>query len=208
MARHEAGAEQNAKARAKAAFQQHGGVLRTADALRAGIHPRTLYQMRDAGELDRLERGLYRLADLPPLGNPDLVTVALKIPEGVVCTISALAFHEITTQIPHQIHLALPRGSATPRIEHPPLRPYRFTGEAFSSGAVAHEIDGVRVRIYGPEKTVADCFKYRNVLGLDTALEALKLYLKRRRPDVDALTKYARVCRVEKTLRPYVEALV
>ena len=183
-------------------------MLPPAAALRAGIHPRTLYQMRDAGELERLERGLYRLADLPPLGNPDLVTIALKIPEGVVCTISALAFHEITTQIPHQIHLALPRGAATPRIEHPPLRLYRFTGEAFSSGIVAHEIDGVRVRIYGPEKTVADCFKYRNVLGLDTALEALKLYLKRRRPDVDALMKYARVCRVEKTLRPYVEALV
>ncbi|MHC4250792.1 MAG: type IV toxin-antitoxin system AbiEi family antitoxin domain-containing protein [Planctomycetota bacterium] len=208
MARHKAAAEQNAKARAKAIFRRQGGVLRTAEAILAGIHPRTLYQMRDAGELERLGRGLYRLGDLPPLGDPDLVTVALKVPKGVICTISALAFHEITTQVPHQVHVALRRGSATPRIEYPPLRFYRFTGKAFSSGVVVHEIDGVRVQIYGPEKTIADCFKHRNVLGLDTALEALKLYLKRGRPDVEALMQYARVCRVEKTLRPYVEALV
>lgn len=183
-------------------------MLRTADALRAGIHPRTLYEMRDAGELERLGRGLYRLADLPPLGNPDLVTVALKAPQGVVCLISALAFHEITTQIPHEVHLALSRGTATPRIEHPPLKVYRFTGKAFSSGVAVHDIDRVPVRIYAPEKTIADCFKYRNALGLDTVLEALKLYLKRRRRDVDALMQYARVCRVENTMRPYVEALL
>ncbi len=208
MARCRSRDEHSHKAREMAAFRRHGGVLRTADALRAGIHPRTLYEMRDAGELERLCRGLHRLADLPPLGNPDLVTVALKVPEGVVCLISALAFHEITTQIPHEVHLALSRGTGTPRIEHPPLKFYRFTGKAFSSGVVVHDIDSVPVRIYETEKTIADCFKYRNALGLDTALEALKLYLKRRRRDVDSLMQYARVCRVENTMRPYVEALL
>ena len=190
------------------AFSQSGGLLRTGAALRAGIHPRTLYDMRDEGVVEELSRGLYRLADLPALSNPDLVTVALKVPSGVVCLISALAYHEITTQIPHEVHVALPRGAEPPRLKHPPLRVFWFTGRSFTEGIETHKLDGIRIRVYSPEKTLADCFKYRNKLGLDTVLEALRLYRSQKRPNVDELMKFARVCRVEKVMRPYLEALL
>jgi predicted transcriptional regulator of viral defense system len=190
------------------AFSQSGGLLRTGAALRAGIHPRTLYDMRDEGVVEELSRGLYRLADLPALSNPDLVTVALKIPAGVVCLISALAYHEITTQIPHEVHVALPRGTEPPRLKHPPLRVFWFTGRSFTEGIETHKVDGIRLRVYSQEKTLADCFKYRNKLGLDTVLETLRLYRSRKRSNVDDLMKFARVCRVEKVMRPYVEALL
>jgi predicted transcriptional regulator of viral defense system len=163
--------------------------------------------MRDAGVLERLGRGVYRLADLPPLGNPDLVTVALRVPEGVICLVSALAFHEITTQIPHEVYIALNRGAQPPRLDHPPIRLFWFTGQAFAAGIETHEMDGVCVRVYGAAKTVADCFKYRNKLGLDMAVESMKLFLRQRRGDPGELLKFARVCRVERAMRPYLEAL-
>lgn len=200
--------KQNAFAGAASIFREQGGVLRTMEAVRLGVHPRTLYAMRDAGVLEWLGRGVYRLADLPPLGSPDLVTVALRVPEGVLCLISALAFHEITTQIPHEVYLALKRGAEPPRLEHPPVRVFWFTGRAFSEGIEACELDGVTVRAYAAAKTVADCFKYRNKLGLDTALEALKLYLREKRGSPDELVRFARVCRVERVMRPYIEALL
>jgi len=193
---------------ARKAFRDGGGVLKTGEALGAGIHPRTLYEMERRGILERLARGLYRLADLPPLGNPDLVSVGLKVPNGVICLISALAYHEITTQIPHEVYVALSRGAEPPRLGHPPIRIFWFTGEAFTQGIENHELDGIQVRIYSPEKTIADCFKYRNKIGLDTAIEALKLYRGRKRFKTDVLMRFARVCRVEKVMRPYLEALL
>ncbi len=194
--------------RAVSIFNQHGGILRTAQALREGIHPATLYAMRDSGALDVVSRGVYRLADSPLLGNPDLVTVAARIPGGVICLISALAFHELTTQIPHQVHLALPRGAEEPRLDHPPIKTYRFTGAAFTQGVELHELDGVNVRIYNPEKTLADCFKFRNKVGLDTVVEAVRTYRERRSIKVDELMRYAGICRVKKIIRPYLEAVL
>ena len=131
----------------KRAFSRSGGLLRTSAALRAGIHPRTLYDMRDEGVVEQLSRGLYRLADLPALSNPDLVTVAGKIPSGVVCLISALAYHEITTQIPHEVHIALPRGTEPPRLKHPPLRVFWFKGRSLTEGVETHKVDGSRLRV-------------------------------------------------------------
>ena len=195
-------------AKAAAIFRGHGGVLRTMEAVRLGVHPRTLYAMRDSGMLEQLGRGLYRLADLPPLGNPDLVAVGLRVPEGVLCLLSALAVHEITTQIPHEVYVALRRGAEPPRLEHPPVRMFWFTGKAFAEGIEIHELDGVNIRVYGAAKTVADCFKYRNKLGLDVALEALRLYLQKKRGHPDELVRFGRVCRVEKVMRPYIEALL
>lgn len=189
-------------------FRRHGGILRTSEAIQYGIHPRTLYAMRDAGKLECLSRGLYRIADMPSLGNPDLVTVALKAPKGVICLISALAWHDLTTQIPHEVNLALPRGAQPPRLYHPPIRVYWFSGKAFSEGIETHDVDDVPVRIYCKEKTLADCFKYRNKIGLDTAVEALKRYIHSQHVSVDRLLTYARICRVEKVMRPYLEALL
>ncbi|MBW2575403.1 MAG: type IV toxin-antitoxin system AbiEi family antitoxin domain-containing protein [Deltaproteobacteria bacterium] len=189
-------------------FKKHGGILRTAQALRAGIHPGTLYAMRDSGALEAISRGVYRLANSPPLGNPDLVTVTIRVPGGVICLISALAFYELTTQIPHEVHVALLRGAEEPRLDHPPIKTYRFTGEAFTEGVEAHELDGVSVRIYSPEKTLADCFKFRNQVGLDTVMEAVRFYRERRSIKVDDLMRYAGICRVKKIIRPYLEAIL
>lgn len=191
-----------------ALFRQHGGMLRTSEALRLGIHPRTLYALRDAHVLEQLARGLYRLVDLPPLTNPDLVTAARKIPQGVVCLVSALAFHELTTQIPQAVDVALESGSTRPRLAFPPVRVFWFSGLAWSEGIEAHQLDDTPVRIYGPEKSVADAFKFRRKLGLDLALEALKAYRRRPEFNVDRLLHYADVCRVEQIMSPYLEALL
>lgn len=200
--------EQDRFEKAKNIFRQHGGVLKMSEAVQAGIHRKMLYAMRDAGIIEKLDRGLYRLADLPPLGNPDLVSVAMKVPTGVICLISALSFHEITTQIPHEVYIALRRGTESPRLKHPPVRVFRFTGEAFTEGIETPKVDGIQIRIYNPEKTLADCFKYRNKIGLDIAVEALKLYRERKRVKVNEVMRYARICRVEKVMRPYLEALL
>jgi len=189
-------------------FRKSGGVLRTVDVRRAGVHQRTLYAMREAGTVERLGRGLYRLADSPPIGNPDLVLVAAKAPKGVVCLISALAFHNLTTQIPHEVSLAVQRGSEFPRIEHPPVRIIQMSPAAFREGIETHDIDNVRVQIYSPEKTLADCFKFRNKIGLDTAVEALRFYRERRKVKVGDLMRYAAVCRVANVMRPYLETLL
>jgi predicted transcriptional regulator of viral defense system len=176
-------------------------------ALAAGIPRRTLYAMRDEGIIVQLSRGVYRLKDMPELGTPDLVTVATRVPKGVICLISALAFHELTTQIPHAVDVALPKGSEQPRIEYPPVNVYRFSGAAFTSGIETRKLDGHGVRIYSPEKSIADAFKYRNKLGTDVALEALKTWRGRRRAPIGRLLEQARVCRVERIIRPYLEAM-
>ena len=194
--------------RAATIFENHGGILRTAQALKAGIHPKTLYAMRDSGVLELISRGVFRLSDSPPLSNPDLVTVAARVPSGVICLISALSFHEITTQIPHDVHVALPRGAEEPRLNYPPIRTYRFTGEAFTAGVDAYDLDGFSISIYSPEKTLADCFKFRNKVGLDTVVEAIRFYRERRSIKVDDLMRYAKICRVNRVIRPYLEAIL
>lgn len=187
-------------------FRQHGGGLRMAEALRLGINRKALYSMRDAGVVEPVSRGVYRLASLGPLAHPDLVTVAKRVPKGVLCLVSALSFHELTTQVPHVIDVALERGRAKPRLDYPPTHIFWFSGPAFHEGIETHELDGVPVRIYDPEKTLVDCFRYRNQLGMDVVLEALRLWRERRRRKVDVLLKYARMRHVERSMRPYLEA--
>jgi predicted transcriptional regulator of viral defense system len=177
------------------------------DALAAGISRRDLYGLRDSGAVTQLSRGVYRLASLPALAAPDIVTVALRAPGGVVCLISALAFHELAAQIPHAVHVALPRGAERPRIDYPPVSYHWFSGTSFTSGIVTPTVDGTRVRIYSVEKSIADAFKFRNKLGIDVALEALKTWRGRRGARFEALLEQARICRVERVLRPYLEAL-
>ncbi len=193
--------------RAKDVFRHSGGTLRTKDAVRSGIQPRTLYAMRDAGVVEPIARGLYRLTNEPPPGNPDFVTVTLKIPGGVICLISALTFFEVTTQVPHEVHVARIKGAEPPRLVHPSVRVFWFSRSAFSAGIETHTIDGAPVRIYCLEKTVADCFKFRNKIGLDVAVEALKECRTRRDFSIDKLMEFARICRVSNVIRPYLEAL-
>ena len=192
--------------RARQIILDNGRIIRTAEAIRAGIHPRTIYQLRDKGELEQLSRGVYRLAGKELVSNPDLVIVATRIPQAVVCLISALAFHEITTQIPRAVSIALARGVDSPRLDYPPITTHRFSEPTLTAGIEEHKIDGVSIKIYNPEKTLADCFKFRNKIGMDVVLEALKLYKTHKRFNLGDLLKYAKICRVEKIMRPYLEA--
>lgn len=197
----------NAIDRAIKIFQDHHGILRTHQAIQLGIAPRTLYKMRDAGMILCESRGLYRLADMELGSNSDLVQVAMRIPKGVICLISALSFHNLTTQIPHQVYVALPIDAEKPRLEYPPLRIFWLSRKAYSSGIENHELDGIPVKIFGVEKTIADCFKFRNKIGSDIALEALRNYRKRREFNIETLLHYARIDRVERVIKPYIEAI-
>jgi len=181
--------------------------MRTTQALEAGVHRRDLYALRDSGVLERLSRGLYRLADLPPLADPDLVTVATRIPEAVIAVVSALHVHGLTTEIPHEVSIALPGGTARPRVDWPPLRVYRLSRVMFTSGIEIHERDRVAIRVFSAARTVADCFKFRNRIGVEVAIEALRAGLAARAFTVADLHREARLCRVDRVVRPYLEAL-
>ena len=184
-----------------------GGVIRTKQAINMGIHYRTLAALVHGGKLEVVSRGVYRLCETDPLSNPDLFTVATRIPQGVICLISALSFHDLTTQIPNKVYVALERTMETPRLSYPPLSVHRFSGKAFSEGIELHNVDNVKVRIYSPEKTLVDCFKFRNKIGMDVVLEALKFYRSKKKTKMTDLYLYARICRVENVMRPYLEAL-
>ena len=193
-------------AKARQVFTKHGGMLRTSNAIRLGIHPRTLYALRDAGQIEQVSRGLYRLSTAPPLSNPDLVPIAIRIPRAVVCLISALAQHGLTTQVPHAIDIALPSHANVPKLDRVPLRVFWYPEPSFYAGVEVVSIDNVPVKIYSAEKTIADCFKYRNKIGLDVAIEALRAYRQRtRKPNRAALAKFAQINRVQKIMRPYLE---
>lgn len=195
------------RARALEAFRQAGGILRTGQALRAGIHPRDLYALRDAGELEPISRGVYRLADLAPPADPDLVAVSARVPRAVVAVISALHFHGLTTQIPRAVSIALPKGTARPRLDWPPLLIYRFSPAMYQAGIETHERDGVTLRVYSAAKTVADCFRLRNRLGIEIAVEALRAGIAERRFTPAQALNVATICRVARVMRPYLEAL-
>ena len=196
-------------AKARHLFAEQGGMLRTSKAIRLGVHPRTLYALRDAGEIEQVGRGLYRLSSAPPLSSPDLVPIAIRIPRAVVCLISALAHHGLTTQVPHAVDIALPSHAKVPKADGAPLRVFWYPDASFRAGVEIATIDDVLVRIYSPEKTIADCFKYRNKIGLDVALEALRAYRERtKKPNRQALSKFAQINRVEKVMRPYLEAIL
>ena len=196
------------KKRPEDVFREHGGQLRMSEAIKHGITRYMLYSLRDKGVIEQVSRGIYRLVDLPPISNPDLVTVSLRFPNAVICLVSALAYHDITTQIPHAVSVAVPKNSRTPSLDYPPTLAHKFSNEAYKSGIEEHLIDGVPVKVYNSEKTLADCFKFRNKIGMDVVLEALKLYKIRKKFDLGKLFKYAKICRVEKVMQPYLEAML
>jgi len=189
-------------------FRQYGGQLRMSQALKNGISRSLLYSLRDKGKIVQITRGIYRLAELPEHRDPDLCIVGLRYPRAVICLISALAFYDLTTQIPHEIHIALLRGSRAPSITHPPLRCFFFSKHAYGVGIREHSIDGVKVKVYDPEKTITDCFRFRNKLGMDVFLEALKSYKAAGRTKPGRIMEYARICGVERAIRPYLEAVL
>ena len=182
------------------------GIVRPVDLEAIGIPRAVLTRMAAAGEVERIGRGLYRL---PTLGSEhdSLIAVATKVPQAVFCLLTALQFHELTTQLPRQIWIAMPRGSHTPRIDYPPIKMVQFAGDAYSTGIEEVERDRTTVRVYCVAKTVADCFKHRSKIGLDVALEALKETRKKGKASADDLWHYAKLCRVANVMRPYLEAI-
>lgn len=193
---------------ALAAFRKEGGILTMSEAIAIGIHRRELYALRDNGELEVVSRGLYRLVEMPAPSLPDFIPVAKKIPNGVICLISALAFHEITTQIPHFVYVALPSQTHKPAITYPPMRYFWYTEKLLKTGVQEHSIDGCTFKIFDVEKTLIDCVKFRNKIGMDVVLEALKMYWHSRKTNLDKLFEYAKLFRVEKILKPIMETIV
>jgi predicted transcriptional regulator of viral defense system len=188
-----------------AELARHAGIFRSRD-LR-GI-PRQYLRLAEAqGKVTRVARGLYVATDADVTEHHDLALAAKRVPRGVVCLLSALRFHELTTQIPHEVWLAIDTKARLPKLEYPPLRIVRFSGAALTYGAPAHVIEGVTVRVATPAKTVADCFKYRNKIGLDVALEALRDCYREHKASLDEIWQAAKVCRVTNVIRPYMESL-
>jgi len=178
------------------------------EAIERGITRYMLYSPRDKNVIEQVSRSIYRLVELPPISNPDLVTVSLRLPNAVICLVSALAYHDITTQIPHVVFVAVPRDSRMPSLNHLLVQAHRFSNEAYKFGIEEHLIDEVPVKVYSPEKTLADCFKFRNKIGMDVVLEALKFYKIRKKFDLGELLRNAKICRVEKVMWSYLEATV
>lgn len=189
-------------------FTAHKGTLKTSQAIAFGIAPRTLYAMRDAGLIRQISRGIYQLADRELPSNPDLMSVALRIPKAVICLVSALCFYGLTTQIPHKVSIALPQSAEKPRLHFPPLDIVWLSAKSYSAGITEQQIDGLPIKIYSKEKTIADCFKFRSKIGIDVALEALKDYVKLPDRQLDQLLFYARIDRVENLITRYLEALL
>jgi len=182
-------------------------LIRPRDVEALGIARAYLARLEQRGVLERRARGVYALADRPVSGHYSLALAAKLVPRGVVCLLSALRFHGLTTQDPHEVWMAVDFKARKPSVESPALRVVRFSGRSLSEGIQVHRIEGVPVRVYSPAKTVADCFKYRNKIGIDVAIEALRDALRKRKATIDDIHRFAKVCRVANVIRPYLESV-
>ncbi|MGA7831041.1 MAG: type IV toxin-antitoxin system AbiEi family antitoxin domain-containing protein [Terracidiphilus sp.] len=182
-------------------------IVRPRDIEAIGIPREYLLRLHSQGKLSRTGRGIYTLPDAAVTERHTYAEVAKRVPEAVLCLLSALAFHEITTQSPASVWIALGKGARKPAIVSPSLRVVRLTEPSLSEGIESQSVEGVTVRVYSAAKTVADCFKFRNKIGLDIAIEALKDCLRQKKATVNEIYRYAKVCRVSNVIRPYMEAL-
>ncbi len=186
---------------------RRAGVLRARDLDQHGIPRQYLRILEQAGKVQRVGRGLYMLANAEATEHHTIAQACKRVPQGVICLLTALRMHNLTTQLPHEIWMAIDRKSWRPVVDDIPLRIVRFSGTALSTGIERRRIEGVEVQVYGPAKTVADCFKYRNKIGLDVAMEALRDCWRQKKATMDELWKAAQVCRVAAVMQPYMESL-
>lgn len=184
------------------------GVIRPKDLDRYNIPRKYLHILYRKGLLYRIGRGLYVSPEFEPTEDRSLAEVCKRIPHAVVCLISALSFHGLTTQLPSKVWVAIDRKARLPNEAELPVRIFRFSGKALTEGVEEHRIEGVTVKVYRPAKTVADCFKYRNKIGIDVSIEALKDCLQQRKCKPADIEHYARICRISSVIRPYMEAVV
>jgi len=190
------------------ALLRERGIVRSRDLGRRGLDTKLLTRLHREGHIERRARGIYTLSDADLGERETFLEVAARVPHGVICLLTALSFHKLTTQNPAKVWLAVERNARAPRSRDLPLRVVRISGTAFRAGIETHRINGVRIRVYDAAKTVADCFKFRNKVGLDVAIEALRDYVRRRGTTTDALWRYARIDRVTNIIRPYIEAVL
>lgn len=183
-------------------------LLRARDLAEHGLPTMALSRLVATGRLERVARGIYSLPGIPLSEHRSLAEVALRVPQGIVCLLSALRVHDIGTQAPFEVWIAIPSNSPTPQLDQPALRAIRMSGRALSEGVESTQIDGVNVRVFNAAKTIADCFKFRNKIGLDVALEALREGWTQRKVTVDALWHYATINRVSNVMRPYLESVI
>ena len=188
-------------------YVRRKGIVRPRDLEALGIPREYLLRLYRQGKLSRTGRGIYTLPDAAVTERHSYAEVAKRVPEAVLCLLSALAFHELTTQSPAAVWIALGKGARKPAILSPSLRVVRLTEPSLSEGVEKHTVEGVSVRVYSAAKTVADCFKFRNKIGLDIAIEALKDCLRQKKATVNDIYHYAKICRVSNVIRPYMEAL-
>jgi predicted transcriptional regulator of viral defense system len=189
-------------------FKTHKGFARTKDILAAGVHTRNIKRAREKGQIIQVKRGFYRLAEIPLISNQGFVDLARAVPEGVICLLSALAYYELTTFNPSVIAMAICRGSRKPKIEYPPVEFYHFSKKQFEAGINKIKIKSHEIRIYGPEKTICDCFRYRNKLGINITKEGLSEYLKRKDRSLEKLLEYAEICRIKPLLQTWLNAMI
>lgn len=184
------------------------GLVRMSDLRDAGVGAETVARMVREGAVMRVARGLYQLADTMPDPRRSLAEASALVPKGVICLTSALQFHELTLQMPSAVWIAIDRTGWKPKVEYPPIRFVRFGNQALTEGVKRHLIEGIEVPIFEPAKTIVDCFRYRNKIGLDIALEGLREGLRTKRATPDQLWEFARTARVWSVMHPYVEAMV
>lgn len=192
--------------RLRRALSEHA-VVRASELFGRGVHPRTVYALRNAGELEQVSRGLYRLAAAPVPLHLDLLAVATRAPNAVICLVSALAFHELTDEIPHEVSIAIRRGATSPLIDHPPVRIFHFADFAYGLGIEHHKIEGVDLKVYSATKSIVDAFRFRNRIGEDVAIKALATALRSRRARPGAILELAGKVRVRSVIEPYLKAL-
>jgi len=189
-------------------FKKNKGMIRFSSIIKAGFHSDTLSSLIKEGNVEKIAIGLYRLTDYVLGSYPDLVVASLQVPRGIVCLISALAFHEATDEIPKYVDMSIPEGSRANRIKYPPVRFYRFAQQAWEAGVEEHEIEGHKIRVYSLAKTIADCFKFRNKIGVDVARNALKAAITEKGVNPKEIMRHAKICRVDNAIKPILEAML
>ena len=189
-------------------FRQQGGLLRFSEILKAGFHSDTLKDLEKEAKIEKIARGLYRISNYTFGSHPDLVLVSFQVPKGIVCLVSALSFYEVTNEIPKYVDIAIPALTRANKIKYPPVKFYRFSSVSWEAGAEVHQIEGYKIRIYNLAKTIADCFKFRNKIGINVARDALKIAISEKRVTPYDIMKYAKICRVVRIVKPILESII
>lgn len=189
-------------------LKKRGGMVSYKEIIKAGFNKAFLKDYLDSGRIQKVDRALYGLSDGFTLSNPDLVAVSIKVSKGVVCLLSALAFHEATSEIPRYVNIAIPRGAWANKINYPPVKFYHFESKAWEAGIEKYKIEGYQIKVYSLAKTVADCFKFRNKIGMDVAREALKITITEKGVQPKEIMQYAEICRVDNVIKPILEAML